>query len=323
MIRLALIGCGEHSQGSHAVPLARYNSQHPGEISLVAACDLNIKRAEEFCRSYGFARAYQSLERMLAEENPDGCICIMPMNRITEIGIKLLKMKIPCVIEKPLGISPEDVRRLIKVAGETGTPHMVSVNRRFMPYLNRAISWAGEAGPLRYVRCSMIRYERRESDFIWATAVHAVDALRHIAGEIKEFKAEIIGDSGSSSRWYSISIQFIDGAAGQIAVLPTAGHVEESYELFGEGYRARVLSRPGQPMSLQCWRDNKLKLEEVASPDTPEDVINGAYDEVVQFVKALQTGAAPSPSIGEVFPSVQICFQIAERFTCNREANEA
>ena len=43
MIRLALLGCGEHSRSSHAAPLARYAAQKPGEIELVAACDLNFE----------------------------------------------------------------------------------------------------------------------------------------------------------------------------------------------------------------------------------------------------------------------------------------
>jgi len=116
MLRLGLIGCGEHAEGSHAVPLARYASEHPGEICLAAACDLQIERAEEFCRRYGFARSYSDFEMMLSKEHLDGCISVMPMHRIVEIGIKLLRMKVPCVIEKPLGISLTEVNHLLKVA---------------------------------------------------------------------------------------------------------------------------------------------------------------------------------------------------------------
>ena len=311
MLRLALIGCGEHSQGSHAVPLARYASERPGEICLAAACDLKIGRAEEFCREYRFARAYDSLDKMLAEEKIDGCVCIMPMERIAEVGIKLLEMGMPCVIEKPLGVSMEEIRGLLRLARETGTPHMVSVNRRFMPYLNQAISWAEEMGPLRYVRGTMIRNGRREPDFIWSTAIHGVDALRYIAGEVRGFKAEMESGTAVSPRWYSISFRFLNGALGQLEVLPTGGMVEETYELFGDGYRASVLSRSGRPVSLQCWRENEMVLEKVASE--PDDVVSEAYGEVIEFVRALKTGSRPRPSIEDVYPSAEICFQIAER----------
>ena len=50
MIRLALVGCGEHSRTSHATPLARYAALNPGDLELVAACDLNLDRARVLFR---------------------------------------------------------------------------------------------------------------------------------------------------------------------------------------------------------------------------------------------------------------------------------
>ncbi len=74
MIRLGLIGCREHSEGGHAIPLARYRAAHPGEIELTAACDLNLERAKLFCRQYGFIHAYRDIDEMLALRKLDGCI---------------------------------------------------------------------------------------------------------------------------------------------------------------------------------------------------------------------------------------------------------
>ena len=98
MIRIALAGCGEHSRASHAAPLARFAATHPDEIKLVAACDLNRERASEFCRSFGFAQAYEDLDQMLEVEKPDACVSVMPMEKIGEVGIKLLQRGIACVI---------------------------------------------------------------------------------------------------------------------------------------------------------------------------------------------------------------------------------
>ena len=311
MLKIALIGCGEHSKGNHAVPLARYASDHRGEISLVAACDLNSTRAEEFCREHGFVRAYTEVEGLLAGENIDACVCVMPMDRIAEMGIKLLERKIPCVIEKPLGTSIEEVERLARVARATATPHMVSVNRRFMPLLNRARALAKDAGPLRYTRARMLRHERREPDFIWSTALHAVDALRHIGGEVRSFSTEMQNGESLSPLWYVISMTFESGALGQVEVLTTAGSWEESYELFCDGFRAQVISHGLDHMSLQCWRNGELIADETMSGRENEDIINGAYDETVSFVEALRTGAPVWPTIDDVLPSSRICFQIA------------
>jgi myo-inositol 2-dehydrogenase/D-chiro-inositol 1-dehydrogenase len=320
MIRLALVGCGEHSRTSHAAPLARYAKQNPGGIELAAACDLNLDRAKEFCVNYGFARAYSDVESMLATERLDGCVAVMPMGRIVDLAVMLLERKIPCVIEKPLGISVQESERLASVARETGTPHMVSVNRRFMPYLNQAKSWARNIGPLEYARATQVRHDRNEPDFIWSTGIHVLDALRHVAGEVASFQTELHCQPGLSGRWYVVSLRFESGTTGRIDILPTAGMVEECYELFGEGFRARVVAGSGPQRSLQCWRNGEMELEKNSSEAEPEDLRNGAYEEVVEFVSALKAGVRPWPTVEDILPSSRICFAIADSVGLQTEA---
>jgi predicted dehydrogenase len=188
---------------------------------------------------------------------------------------------------------------------------MVSVNRRFMPYLNQAKSWASSIGPLQYVRATQVRHARDEPDFVWSTAIHVLDALRHVAGEVAEFHTEV-HRQGLSTVWYVVSLRFESGASGRIEVLPTAGMVEESYDLFGEGFRGRVVAGSGVQRSLQGWRNGQLALEEHSSEAEPEDLRNGAYEEVVEFVRALKIGQHPWPSVEDILPSARICFAIAE-----------
>ena len=115
-IRLGLIGCGEHSESGHAVPLARYMAANPGQIELSAACDIQRGRALRFCKKYGFARAYTDIDEMLAREKLDGCIAVVPMEGIAEVGVKLLLLRMPCVVEKPLGSSIREVTALVNAA---------------------------------------------------------------------------------------------------------------------------------------------------------------------------------------------------------------
>ncbi len=312
MIKLALLGCGEHSRISHASPLARYAAQHPNEIELSAACDLSLERAEEFCRSFGFQRAYSDARTMLAKEKLDGCISVMPINSIVSTAVMLMELKIPSVIEKPLGTSATEAEQLATVARETGTPHMVSVNRRFIPFLNRAKGWATSIGPIQYLRATQVRDRRSEPDFIWSTGIHVLDAMRNIAGEVMSFDVEVNDRSQLSTFWYGISLRFEHGTRGRMEIVPTAGMVEESYELFGEGYRAQVVGGSGTQRSLKCWRNGQLEVEDYSPESDPEDLRNGSYEEVVEFVDALKTGRQPRPSVHDILPSARICFAIAD-----------
>ena len=64
--------------------------------------------------------------------------------------------------------------------------------------------------------------------------------------KLPSFHTEVHRQAGLSTAWYVVSLRFESGASGRIEVLPTAGMVEESYELFGEGFRARVVAGSGR-----------------------------------------------------------------------------
>ncbi len=310
MIRLGLIGCGAHSESGHAIPLARYKAAHPDELLLAAVCDLQIERARDSSRKYGFLAAYGNLDEMLGKENLDGCIVVVPPENISELGIKLLSLGIPCVVEKPLGASLAEAQALRDSAAATETSNMVSMNRRFMPSLNRAIEWVHNAGTLRYVHCTLARHARQESEFLWATAVHAVDTLRHIAGQVVTFDLRTLKAPSGATAWYALDLKFESGISGRVDALPTAGMVEETYNLFGDGFRASVTCPFGPQLGWRCFRDGRLVEAENVPAEAPEDIVNGCYDEATAFLVAL-SGGTPKPSIAEVFPSVELCFTIA------------
>src|SRR5215470_6790583 len=213
-IRIGLLGCGEHSEIGHAVPLARYASTHSGAITLAAACDLRRERAELFHQKYGFGKAYLEMNEMLANEKLDVCISVVPVDLISNIGAALLEAKILCVVEKPLGASIDQARKLLQASLDTGTPNMVSVNRRFMPLLTRGMKWAQEAGPLHYVRATMLRHARTESDFLQTTAIHAIDTVRFVGGDFAALNIRALNPS--SPHWYGIDVKFKSGIFGRI-----------------------------------------------------------------------------------------------------------
>jgi predicted dehydrogenase len=310
MIRLGLIGCGAHAESGHAIPLARYKAAHPDELALAAVCDLRMERAQGFSKKYGFLAAYRDVDEMLRKENLDGCIAVVPPEHISKLGIKLLSRGIPCVVEKPLGSSLVEAQALRDSATKTRTPNMVSVNRRFMPLLNRAIEWTRHAGRLRSVRCTLARHDRKEPEFLWATAVHAVDTLRYIAGQVIAFDLHTLKAPSGTTAWYAVDLHFENGISGRIDVLPTAGMVEETYDLFGDGFRASVTCPFGPHLGWRSFRDGRLVEAENVPAETPEDVVNGCYDEAAALLNALRGGTL-RPSIAEVFPSVELCFAIA------------
>lgn len=311
MIRLGLIGCGEHSEGGHAVPLARYKAAHPEEVELTAVCDLKLERSRLFCSRYGFLQAYADMNEMLGRHDLDACIAVVPVEKIPQVGIQLLERHMPCVVEKPLGASLKEVETLRNAARATGTRNMVSVNRRFMPFLNRALAWSKEQAPFRYVRCTFTRHARSEPQFLSETGVHAMDTMRYIAGEIRNANIRTFKPAESAADWYAIDLEFANGVLGRIDVLPTSGLREETYEIAGEGFRTVVTCPFGPQRGFRCFRESRMVLEEQESAATTEDVVNGFYDEAAELIGALRGKRALKPSIEDVFPSVQLSLNLA------------
>lgn len=138
-----------------------------------------------------------------------------------------------------------------------------------------------------------------------------MDALRFIAGQVARFEVHPSDGLEGETPWYAIDLRFENGSLGRIDVLPTAGMAEETYDLLGDGFRASVTCPFGAQRGWRCYKDGQLISEEIAT-DAPEEVLNGCYNEAAEFIRALQCKDRLSPSIEDIFPSVELCWKMAK-----------
>lgn len=313
MLRIAVIGGGNHSRSYHLPALARYDAEHPGAIRLTALCDLRRDVAENVAREYGFAQWHLDVGDLLATAKPDACIAVTPMSVTAEVAGRILTAGVPLLMEKPPGRTPEEARAICDLAARTQVPVMVSVNRRFDPALVAARAWRASR-PLEYLRASMFRHQRPEGDFFTGTALHALDAMRGLAGDIRSHSVRAWQVDGAW--WYRVDFAFDSGATGTLEVLPTCGNVAETYEMFGAGYRVCASAGLVGPAEVVAWEDEKLVLRDEPARGEPAFVNNGTLAETTAFLDAVQEGRAPHPSPREVWQSVDLCHRI------QREAQE-
>ena len=79
MLRVALIGAGDHCRRYHAPALARYAAENPGQAELAAVCDLERERAETLATEYGFAAVHTDVDAMIEAEKPGAIVCVVPV----------------------------------------------------------------------------------------------------------------------------------------------------------------------------------------------------------------------------------------------------
>ncbi|MBN1934109.1 MAG: Gfo/Idh/MocA family oxidoreductase [Anaerolineae bacterium] len=316
MFKLVVLGAGDHSQHNHLPALKRYVAEHPGEIELAALCDLRRHHAEAVAVQYGFARVYTGPDEMLRAEQPDGCIAITPIPATAQVASTIIRAGVPLLMEKPPGATIEEARALVELVEKTGTPTMVSMNRRFDPALRAGLDWKGDR-PITYLRGSIVRHNRREPEFILGTAIHSLDAMRamahhSLAGDVLRFEAESHVVDGT--RWYVVRLYFAGGALGVLEVLPAAGSVAESYEAFGAHWRIAVQVGEQDRGRARCWQDGQLALSIDPAQGQPPFVRNGTYAETAAFVEAIRDGKPPHPTPAQTLQSVELCHQIAAQF---------
>lgn len=317
MFRVALIGCGEHAKLQHAPALQQLAALR-GDMSLVAACDMDLTRAQAMCQSFGFGQAYSDLSQMLVQAKPNVCVLVTSMPAASARII--LEHGLPCMIEKPPGANLAEARLLAILAEQVGVPHMVSMNRRFNPHIRCMQQWAKQQGEVRYIRATLARHARLEPNHLWSTGLHAVDAIRHLGGDVEHYQATRWNDEQSPT-WYAIHVQFRSGARGIIELIPSCGMQEETYEMFGNGFRAKAGIRGYSDNYLECWCDgSKVEVELPVADSVIERV--GVWDETRSFFEALASGVQPRPSLEDVLPSMEICDGVAFESHLATVANE-
>lgn len=314
MVRLAILGAGRHSLSNHLPACAELARRFPGRVDLVSVCDLDLGRAEAAAQAFGFTQARTSLEEMAENDRPDGVVAVTPIDKTADVARQLIDSGMPACIEKPPGATLEEAASLADYARRHHARIMVSVNRRFAPPIAEARGWLADRSP-RYVHARMVRHARRNPRFLFDTGIHAVDTVRHLAGDIAGYacrKKELAG-----SAWTWLDMTFASGGTGRLEILPTAGMTEETYTLFGPDWR--VICRIGAERSpyLQCFEGGRPVLERSFGVRTPAFVRGGAYGEMVAFAGALEARAPFFPALDDVLPSMQLCEALELQEPCH------
>lgn len=307
MLKLGLIGGGSHCSQEHLPALAACMERHPGRIELAAFCDRDAGVVDRIAKTYPFSRYYTDLVQMLRAEHLDGCLAVTPVEQTATVAIRVLEAGVPLLMEKPPGASLEEARRICRAVERTGTPAMVSMNRRFDPALLKARDWLS-GRPVTSVCVSVCRIGRTEAAFFKDTAIHAVDAIRFLAGEVSSYSADITVSGNVPS--YTVDLQFECGATGVLSVHPDCGKVEERYGISGPGFSLNARSGFMDAGSLDITEEGRVVLALRSPAGTPGFVRNGTFNETAAFIDALELGRPPAPSPSAVFNSMRLCHDI-------------
>ncbi len=202
-IRVGIIGCGGISE-SHLPNLAKFE-----DVELVAFCDVVVERAQKKSEKYGGGPFYDDAAKMLAGTQCDAAYIMIPTYAHGTPERACLAAGIPFLVEKPLGLDPDDLRKLVKEVEASGLITAAGFMNRYRKSVNRvkdllkndpAIlldgAWIGGAPLMRdgdYFANNPIGQwwpvkEKSGGQFV-EQVIHTVDLARYLAGDVVEVSA--------------------------------------------------------------------------------------------------------------------------------------
>ena len=185
---MAIIGAG--NMGKHH---ARIYSELPN-VTLVAICDADIKRAESMAKQYD-CRAYTDYNLMCSEQDIEAVSITAPTYLHHKIALDILDKNIHILLEKPIATTVADAREIIKKAEEKKAVLLVGHIERFNPAVVR-IAHLVESGrmgdiiSLNIKRVGGLPPQAKNVDVVMDLAIHDIDVANYL---IKESPTEVLG----------------------------------------------------------------------------------------------------------------------------------
>lgn len=292
-VRAGIIGAGYFAEAVHLPALSRN-----GDIEMAAICRRSEAPLKVTAAKYGIPKTYTDYREMIAKEKLDVVYVLVSVDQTLEVASATMEAGIPTLLEKPPGKNSKEARKLCEVADRTGTLNIVAFNRRHAPMLRRSKALLGDR-KIRTASARMLRYHRYEPEFSMGTGVHAMDALRFLAGDVDEvYSTRKQASDGKGGTNQVTVLHYASGALGQLTIETVCGVSHEDYEVHAEDVSVFITMPQGgfsdAVGSFEFWQGPTYPLKsfnrDIPEPYRGPGMMDGIFDEDADLVRHLRAG---------------------------------
>ncbi len=308
MVKVCIIGAGGMANLVHYPSLSKIEN-----AEIIGICDLNEERLRKTSEKYKISNVYTDYKKMLEEKSPDAVYIIMPPHHLFDIVIHCLNKCLNVFIEKPPGITLEQTKQMAKLAEKKGVLTMVGFQRRFAPLIVEGKKRIEEKGEVILTQANFFKnylgqppYYNGAIDILTCDAIHSVDLLRYIGGDVKKVKSIVKGIFADYNNIFCSLIEFSSGAIGILSANWTSGKRIFSLEIHGKGIVVFV-DPENQAM---IYSDGK---EEGESIDAKEFTggkelfeIAGFLDENRHFIECIEKKKLPETNFSDAVKTMEL-----------------
>jgi UDP-N-acetylglucosamine 3-dehydrogenase len=316
-MNIAVIGAGRHASANlhPAITLAG--------ASIACVLTRSISSAEIAAKSLGADRYYDDIEVMLGSEKLDAVVISVEPEDQEALTIRCLHGGVAVFVEKPLGITAVDARRVLAASDKYNVPVMVAFMKRYAPAYQRLtelISNEKDFGRILSIDASFSfapwTTDLRDDTFLQQGAIHMVDFLRATFGEVTVVSG--ISNSQKSDIGLVYSLKFSNGpiASVNMTASQSRSSTNERVTVVGTKAWAEAVNLKsvrygfaGQDfVQSEPW-DSNLSDRSLTS-HALELHEQGFYGEVSHFLECVAAGNAPTPSASENVETMVLCDEL-------------
>lgn len=127
-VRVGVLGLGSIAQVVHLPVLSELAHVH-----LAAVCDVDDAKAKTIASRFGIPRVFRTDEDVFAADDLDAVVIATPNHLHAEQAQAALSAGKHVLLEKPIGLDPEEARAVLRAAERAGRTLMVAMNHRYRP----------------------------------------------------------------------------------------------------------------------------------------------------------------------------------------------
>jgi virulence factor len=307
-VKVALIGAGGMANSVHYPSLVSFP-----DVEIVGLCDLVPDKLKATAEKFSIKKTFNDYKKMVDETDPDAVYVLMPPHYLFDITIDLLNRKRHVFMEKPPGVMSEQTRQMALCAERNECITLVGFNRRYIPLMRQCKDMARDrGGPMLQVMSCFYKwhtagpYYNGAIDILSCDAVHAVDALRFMGGDVKKVVGDVCNQGISFGTRFNALVNFESGAAGILMANWRVGGRIHQFEMHAEGISAYVNPNTYAEIYVEgADKPRKITAQKAAGSDEFR-VFYGFEAENRAFIDAIKTGQQPETCLCDAVKTMEL-----------------
>ena len=309
-VKVALIGAGGMANAVHYPSLAEFP-----DVEITGLCDLVEDKLKATAKAFKIEKTFADYRKMLDETKPRAVYILMPPHHLFDIVIHCLNLKLNVFIEKQPGVYTGQTVEMANLAEKNKCITMVGFQRRFAPLSVAAKKRVDERGML---QCSAMfiknytggPYYDGAVDILTSDAIHAVDNLRWMGGEVKKVFSDVKKVDFDYHNMFNAMVQFENGSIGFLIANWRAGKRIFRVEMHGRGISAFVEPEARSVIYKDSNEDGEITAAKDAAGSAEFYKTAGFFAENRHFIDCVKEGKQPVTNFSDAVKTMELCDKI-------------